>query len=474
MHDGDEGRDRDVAGPSETPRPAPDGGPGHDPERTQPALDRAGDAPGGAEGRTPPERVPWSPDPGADPAPASSEPAPWGSDGRQEAGHAAPAGTEGGSEVEEPPAPAEPQARAATAEEPTADLRQLPEPRTPGEGSPAEEPTAVLPLPSEPGTPQDEPPAEEPPPAERLVIALADGPTLRDVAARAPMRAGEVARIGSELATVLAHLHHRGHAHGAVSPANVVLAPRGQPQLVDVGDGAGARPADDVHDLGLVLLTALNGSDSGVVPTDVPRPLRRVLLAATDADPTRRPTARQMVDMLAWVARDDHPGAPPEPGPRRGWSAGWAVGVGALLLVLLGLAAVAVLRENPDPAANPTVPTSEPAPAPAPEPTPVPTSAPTSVAVPEPTPSVAPPVPTPTPTVPVPTETPAVPETPVLPTALPTSLPALPTGLPTALPTTLPTIDVPTALPELPDVPDLPSEAGGLWDRFVEWVKSLF
>ncbi|MGE3662956.1 MAG: hypothetical protein AB7G09_16845, partial [Pseudonocardia sp.] len=361
MHAGDEGRDREIAESAESSHPAPDQGG----ERTQPAVDRDGDAQGGAEGLTPPERVPWSPETvETDTVPAPPDPVPWGI-GDQEAGHPDPAGA----------APADPQGPAAV-EEPTADLRRSPEPGTAGDGPPAEEPTAVLPRSPEPGTAGDGPPAEEPtavlprspepgtagdgppaeePPAERLVLALADGPTLRDVAARAPMRVGEVARIGSELATVLAHLHHRGHAHGAVSPANVVLAPGGQPQLVDVGDGSGARPADDVNDLGLVLLTGLNGSDSGVVPTDVPRPLRRVLLAATDADPARRPTARQMVDMLAWVAREDHPGPPPPP---RGRTVGWLIGAGALLLVLLGLTAVAVLRENPEPTANPAAPTS--------------------------------------------------------------------------------------------------------------------
>lgn len=326
------------------------------------------------------------------------------------------------------------------------------------------------------GDPSGDPDVDPDPggaPTERLVLTLADGPTLREITAGAPMRPAEVARIGAELATVLAHQHQRGRPHGAVSPANVVVTRGGQPQLVDVGTDSGARPADDVHDLGLVLLTALNGSESGVVPTGIPRTLRRVLLAATDADPARRPTARQMVDMLAWVARD---GA--AAGPERPSGAGrttWVVAAGAALVVLLGLSAVAVLRENPDLMAGPAaVPTTEPAPTPSAEPAPEPSPAPTAEAPPaEP---VAPP-----------TEIPAVPETPVLPTALPTAPPtelpgvlptALPTELPSVLPTVVPTdipgIDLPTALPELPEVPDLPAEADGLWDRFVDWVKGLF
>lgn len=286
--------------------------------------------------------------------------------------------------------------------------------------------------------------------SERLVLGLAEGPALADLTDRGPMRVQEVVRIGTAAATLLAHLHERGRSHGAVTPANLLLGPGGRVQLADIegstngaaGDVGHGRipPADDVHDLGAALTRALTGEDSATMPTDLPRTLRRVLESATEIDPARRPTARQMAEMLGWVGRGTPaPAAPSEPLWKTSATAAWVFGGAALLVVLLTLVGIAVLRDDPTEVAAPATPTTAPA-------VPSITAAPSTTAVPPP----------------VTTSTAA-------PTA--TEAPALPTALPTALPS----FELPTTLPALPTkLPEIPPEAQGLWDRFVEWLKGLF
>lgn len=324
--------------------------------------------------------------------------------------------------------------------------------------SPQPPPRPAPPGTRDPAVPADGPSATALPPArERLVIGMAGGPTLADVTADGPLSSREVVRIGADAATLLAHLHERGHPHGAVSAGNIVLA-GGRAQLVHVeatatravtDTGIGRhRPADDVHDLGVALTGALTGPDGGALPDDTPRTLRRALAAATETDPARRPTARQLADTLGWAARDE-PRAAPEPWWSTSGTAAWAFGGAAALVVLLALIGVAVLRDDPAETASTAAPitTAAPTTAAADGTAPVSASAePSASAVPEATPSDVPPV--------------------------------LPTALPTALPTELPSIDLPTTLPELPtdlpELPELPSDAQGLWDRFVDWVKGMF
>lgn len=217
---------------------------------------------------------------------------------------------------------------------------------------------------------------------ERLVISLAQGPTLADVTADAPMGPREVMRLGADVAALLAHLHERGDAHGAVTPASIVLGPGGRGRLTHVqGAGCGAvtetgsglsPPADDVHDLGAALVRALAGPGGNGLPDDTPRSLRRVLAPATEADPTRRPSARQVAEMLAWAARDEPPAAAGPWWPTGGTATRVLAGA-ATLVALLGLAEVAVLREAPAalaaaPAELPDIPLSPALPTPLPDP----------------------------------------------------------------------------------------------------------
>ncbi|WP_214367249.1 serine/threonine-protein kinase [Pseudonocardia sp. H11422] len=182
-----------------------------------------------------------------------------------------------------------------------------------------------------------------------LVMELVEGPTLRALLDREHLSPAEVARIGSDIATVLAHVHSQGVVHRDVTPSNVLLDHGRRVRLSDFGisrlaDASGLTSADvavgtvpymapeqvqgdqvgppaDIYALGLVLLEAVTGhreypgdsweaaaqrlSRPPAVPTDLPDPLRRALLTMTDTDPARRPTARQAADMLAAVATGD-------------------------------------------------------------------------------------------------------------------------------------------------------------------------
>lgn len=147
------------------------------------------------------------------------------------------------------------------------------------------------------------------------------GPDLATVArARGPWRPGEVVTLVVPLAQALAALHEAGVAHGDVSPGNVVLERDGRPVLVDLVCGArtaelgtpglaaperrlGAEPAGDVHALGRLGLALLEGAGAAapvVGGVERARPdsgaaaLRRVLDAAADPDPARRPDAAEL------------------------------------------------------------------------------------------------------------------------------------------------------------------------------------
>lgn len=56
-----------------------------------------------------------------------------------------------------------------------------------------------------------------------LVSELVEGPTLRGLLDRERVPLVETARIGAEIANVLAHLHSQGVVHGEVDPSNVLL-----------------------------------------------------------------------------------------------------------------------------------------------------------------------------------------------------------------------------------------------------------
>jgi len=158
-----------------------------------------------------------------------------------------------------------------------------------------------------------------------LVMEFVDGPTLSEQLRSGPMQAGEVSRLGAELAYALAYVHSRGITHRDVKPANVLMG--GRPMLTDFGiarlvdaarvtqtgyligtpaylapeqvsGGPVGMPAD-VYALGLVLLEALSDAAAEITTrlndTSVEVRLRGreadlvVNQTVTDDTPTERP-----------------------------------------------------------------------------------------------------------------------------------------------------------------------------------------
>ncbi|WP_158228140.1 serine/threonine-protein kinase [Pseudonocardia sp. MH-G8] len=227
-----------------------------------------------------------------------------------------------------------------------------------------------------------------------VVTDLVEGPTLAGrIRAGPPLHPDAVRRLGRQLAAALAHVHSREFIHRDVKPANVLLGNDGRARLADFGiarafDGTAATtngsvvgtaaylapeqargeqvgPAADVYALGLVLLEALTGHreypggavESAIarlhrsprVPDGLPAELGELLVAMTDLEPQRRPTADQVATAL--VAR-------PASAPRhtRHRRRGWAV-TPLAAAVLLGAAiagGVMVLSEAPQPAPSDT------------------------------------------------------------------------------------------------------------------------
>jgi nucleotide-binding universal stress UspA family protein len=68
-----------------------------------------------------------------------------------------------------------------------------------------------------------------------LVMERIEGPSLADLARRAPLPAQEVARLVSAVAAALHDLHRQNVIHLDVKPANVIFRPSGEAVLVDFG-----------------------------------------------------------------------------------------------------------------------------------------------------------------------------------------------------------------------------------------------
>ncbi|HSA49672.1 MAG TPA: serine/threonine-protein kinase, partial [Yinghuangia sp.] len=180
-----------------------------------------------------------------------------------------------------------------------------------------------------------------------LATAYVPGPSLqRRVGERGPLGCLDLARVGSAVADGLVSVHAAGVVHRDVKPSNILLSPDG-PQIIDFGiayaDGAGTlthtgtavgspgflapeqvrgqpvTPATDVFALGVTLGYAGRGSSPfGSGPVDVllyrvvheepdlegvPGPAVPLISACLAKDPLMRPSAEEVRDRLAVLAR---------------------------------------------------------------------------------------------------------------------------------------------------------------------------
>ncbi len=148
----------------------------------------------------------------------------------------------------------------------------------------------------------------------------------------------ELATVLPQIFSVLAHLHHRGIAHGDVTPANLVVRRDGWVKLIDFGlsaagdagsrvrggtpgylaperrDGGPPTAESDVFGLGAVLRHITTGSPPGHPPlrADAPPALERAMEAMLREDPLARPSidalARDVLPALG-LPRNDRGGA---------------------------------------------------------------------------------------------------------------------------------------------------------------------
>ena len=175
----------------------------------------------------------------------------------------------------------------------------------------------------------------------------------------APWPARRALDFCAELALALAPVHEAGAAHGALRPAAVAMRPDGGPLIhAPCGDGDSA---DDLHGLGIVLLSLLTGrSDPAgvlVAGQDGPAADAAALLQgllASGAGRALDARAREVAASLATIAAavEDTSPAAPRPSRRR------ARLVTALVLLVVAGAAGGYLVGHrvgpPGPALSPT------------------------------------------------------------------------------------------------------------------------
>lgn len=134
-----------------------------------------------------------------------------------------------------------------------------------------------------------------------LVMRLIDGASLDTRVERDGLEPAKVARLGAQLAEVLAYVHERGVVHGDLDAGDVLIDAQGDGHLTGFGTDRGlGRPADDVHALGLTLAECLPFE-----PAELGGEWAVVLGAMTDRDPGARPDAACSAEMLRNIASGD-------------------------------------------------------------------------------------------------------------------------------------------------------------------------
>jgi eukaryotic-like serine/threonine-protein kinase len=253
-----------------------------------------------------------------------------------------------------------------------------------------------------------------------VVVELVEGPSLAAVLAdRGPLALDEALRIVDEVLAGLGAVHAEGIVHRDVKPANVLLTAGGVAKLADFGiaralgsttsltatgqvigtaaylspeqaTGHAATPRSDLYAVGVLLYEVLTGSTpfardgpaamaqshrDGTVPlhavreADLPAAVIDILGRCLSKDPGQRPTdasalraaltGADATGALPPTTSDPGPAPvpPPDPDPaRRRWPV--VAAVGALLALLIGVAAGARSGDGGAVAATTTGPTT--------------------------------------------------------------------------------------------------------------------
>ncbi|HEY7591665.1 MAG TPA: protein kinase [Actinophytocola sp.] len=131
-----------------------------------------------------------------------------------------------------------------------------------------------------------------------MVMRLIDGGPLSDLVQPEGLEPRAVARLGAQLAEVLAYVHERGVVHGDVDAHNVLIDADGDGHLTGFGADYGlGTVSGDVYSLGMLLAECL--------PFGLGGEWRVVLAAMTDPDPDARPTADRAAEMLRNILAGD-------------------------------------------------------------------------------------------------------------------------------------------------------------------------